>query len=96
MKAVRVSTWKFELDNEAKKAIRFCMGFNTDLRVSLGSTKYPKSTSHTRLVIWNFLEANLENILGIDFGLSQLQPTDPDWDNYGRCLNDIADQIMNL
>lgn len=93
MKATRVSTWRFELDNEAKKAIRFCMGYNTDLRVSLSAIYGNCSVAES--TIWHFIDDNLGNILGLDFMMSRPKATDPDWRHYERCLNDIAQQVMN-
>lgn len=94
MKATRTSTWKFELDNEAVKAIRFVMGYNTNLRVSLGSSTSLKESTQTRSRIWDFIDANLAGITSIDFMLSRPNAQDPDWDKYERCLNDMAQQVM--
>lgn len=94
MKATRVSEWRFELDNEAVKAIRFVMGYNTDLRVSLRVDSVKGATQNIRSRIWDFINNNLGNILGIDFMMQKPDVTDEAWNKYESCLNDIANQVI--
>ena len=83
---VNKDKWKITLDNEAVKAIRFCLGFNTDLRRSLNGVDKDS--------IWYWVQ---NNKIG-SFGHSMLDlspdPTDDDWYKYEAMLNDVVRQII--
>ena len=85
MKAVvDKENWKITLDNEAIKAIRFCYGVNTDLRVRLG---IPKDR------LWSWIYDNRYGLFG-DV-MAEMNPTykDDDWDKFERMLNNVVKQI---
>lgn len=77
---------KITLDNEAVKAIRFVLGFNTDLRVSLKHVN--------RDAIWKFLDDNRFGIFGISAGLSKPDATSELWPTYEAILNDVVNQVV--
>ena len=83
---VTINEWDVRLDNEAIKAIRFCLGYNTDLRVSLGKDRNG--------IVWTFLHENCYRIFGIDFASKRPNVTSPDWYKYDRCLMNVAKQIL--
>ena len=76
------------LDNEAKKAIRFVLGYNTDLRVSLSAVN-PIAIE----TIWRFLDDNRYSIFGSDFGFSKPDATSEKWDSYESLLTKAAHYI---
>ena len=88
MKAVvDKKNFKITLDNEAIKAIRFCNGFTTDLRIKL--------TNANRNSLWHWLDQNALGIFGMDFvHYSTIQPTDDDWHKYEVMLKNVVRQVI--
>lgn len=85
MKAtVNAKEWEIALDNEAVKAIRFCYGVNTDLRVSLSGL--PKDP------LWYWIDENFARLFG--FVISKPNPTSEDWNKYEKMINGVVQQII--
>lgn len=85
MKAtVNAKNFTAELDNEAIKAIRFCTGFNTDLRVSLDA----KNDS-----LWHFVDKFGVKIFGMNWLDVIRSAEDTEWDRYEKLVNNIVRQI---
>lgn len=76
--------WKITLDNEAVKAIRFCYGLNTDLRVSLNTI--PKEPLESWLV------ENRLNIFGIT--LLDFEWSTENTEKYEAMFADVVRQIL--
>ena len=76
------NTWKITLDNEAVKAIRFCRGFNTDLRVSL--TEINKDC----LFWWLYNERYPL------FGACNMMDFDNSGADFEKIFNDVVSQII--
>ena len=77
------NNWEIRLDNEAVKAIRFCRGFNTDLRVSL---KYINRDS----LFW-WLYNNRYEL----FGACDMMDFDNDKNaDFERTFNNVVSQIV--
>lgn len=74
------------MTTEGIKAVRFCMGFNTDLRVKLTKKVMPGTTSYQES-IKNFLEANFYGIFGLStldrLGLCTADPVSLGMEKYG-------------
>ena len=77
--------YRITLDNEAIKAIRFCTGYNPDLRIKLNGLN--KSS------LWYWIDENRFGVLGWAAGCMKPSPTSNDWDKYERMLNDVVRQI---
>lgn len=77
--------WTADLDNEAIKAIRFVLGFNTDLRVSL--------TTANKNSLYSWIENNGIGIFGFDF-VPMPDPASDEWDKYNRMIKNIVRQIV--
>ena len=84
MKAT-VKGFNIALDNEAVKAIRFVLGFNTDLRACLNGVNTE--------MLYNYLDDNRFQLFGADFGLSKPEATDEAYDDYERCIWNVVRQI---
>ena len=88
MKAiVDKKNYKITLDKEAIKAIRFCIGANTDLR--------RKITTWNKNSLWYWLQANGTGLFGLSFCDLQPDPTSPEWYKYEKMLNDVVRQVLN-
>jgi hypothetical protein len=74
-------TWTAEFDNEAVKAIRFVLGFNTDLRVSL--------TTANRDSLYTWIKNNEIGIFGFDI-VPAPDPTSNEWDKYERMIKSVV------
>lgn len=72
------------IDNEAIKAIRFVMGFNTNLRVSLPNAD--------KDAIWRFLDEHRYGIFGS--GIEKPDPTSIEWETYETRLNEFVRKIV--
>lgn len=77
--------WTAELDNEAVKAIRFVLGFNTDLRVSL--------TTANRDSLYTWIKDNEIGIFGFDI-VPTPDPTSDEWDKYEKMIKNVVRQIV--
>ena len=86
MKAiVDKKNWKITLDNEAVKAIRFCYGVNTDLRISLKNIN--------REHLWCWIRENKYRLFGTS--MADLLPvTDENWSKYESMIDDVIAQIV--
>ena len=83
---VNKEKWTIELDNEAIKAIRFCNGFTTDLRVVL--SKADKSA------LYDWIETNKLGLFGLDF-IDLCVPADSDdWNKYERMIKNVVNQVV--
>ncbi len=86
MKAtVNKEKWTITLDNEAVKAIRFCYGLNTDLRVSI---KVPRGP------LFSWIEQNKCGLFGLVMLDMAPQPEDDDWPRYERMIYDVVQQVL--
>ena len=83
--AINKMTWKITLDNEAVKAVRFCRGFNTDLRVSL------KYINRDSLFWWIYNERY--NLFGIDM-LDFDRAVNDGKVNFETVFDDVVRQIV--
>ncbi len=79
-------TWTIKLDNEAIKAIRFCNGFTTDLRIPL------KGINKSALYDW--IEANKLGLFGIDFLDLCVSSTDANWNKYEKMIKNVVSQVV--
>lgn len=77
-------TWTAKLDGDAIKAIRFVLGFNTDLRVRL------KTANKDSLYTW--IKNNEIGIFGYDI-VPTPDPTSNEWDKYERMIKSVVRQI---
>lgn len=86
MKAiVDKKNWKITLDNEAVKAIRFCYGVNTNLRISLKNIN--------REHLWYWIRENKYRLFGS--GMADLLPiADENWSKYESMIDDVITQIV--
>ena len=86
MKAiVDKKNWKITLDNEAVKAIRFCYGVNTNLRISLKNIN--------REHLWYWIRENKYRLFGS--GMADLLPiADENWSKYESMIDDVIAQIV--
>lgn len=78
-------TWTAQLDNEAVKAIRFVLGFNTDLRVKL--------TTANKRSLYSWIETNGIGIFGIDF-VPTPNPATDEYDKYERMIQNVVRQVV--
>lgn len=87
MKAsVDKNNYKITLDNEAIKAIRFCNGFTTDLRIVL--SKADKSA------LYDWIETNKLGLFGIDFMDLCVTYESDDWNKYEVMLKNVVRQVI--
>ena len=78
--------WTIELDNEAIKAIRFCNGFTTDLRIVL--SKADKSA------LYDWIETNKLGLFGLDFMDICVTYESDDWNKYERMIKNVVNQVV--
>lgn len=87
MKAnVDKNNFKITLDSEAIKAIRFCNGFTTDLRIPL------KGVNKSALYDW--IETNKLGLFGFDFLDLCVPVTDDNWNKYEKMINNVVSQVI--
>jgi hypothetical protein len=77
--------WTANLDNEAVKAIRFVLGFNTDLRVRL--------TTANKESLFSWIQDNEIGIFGFTMP-PRPDPTSDEWDKYERMIKNVVRQIV--
>lgn len=88
MKAhANMKTKEISIDTEAKKAIRFVLGYNTFH--TLLDNPNAKDT------IWRFLDEHRFEIFGSDFGLSKPDAESDEWNLYENLLTSATYQIMD-
>ncbi len=78
-------TWTARLDGDAIKAIRFVLGFNTDLRVKL--------TTANRESLFGWIQNNEIGIFGFDI-VPRPDPTTDEWDKYEKMIKNVVGQIV--
>lgn len=88
MKAiVNKKNWTIELDNEAIKAIRFCLGYPTDLRIKL------ENADRNHIDSW--IEENKLGLFGLENTEILLTSYDSDdWNKYERMIKNVVNQII--
>lgn len=87
MKAiVNKKKWTIELDNEAIKAIRFCAGFNPDLRITLSKS--------AKGALYDWIETNKLKLFGLDFMDLCVTYESDDWDKYERMIKNVVNQVI--
>lgn len=88
MKAIiNKENWTIELDNEAIKAIRFCSGFPTDLRIKL--------TKANKDMMYDWIEQNKLGLFGVDFMDLCVPADDENWHKYERMLWNVVNQVID-
>lgn len=79
--------WTIKLDNEAIKAIRFCLGFTTDLRIKL--------TQANKSMLYDWIEQNKYGLFGIsDYNFLNVSFDDDNWHKYERMLWNVVNQVI--
>ena len=80
-------TYTATLDKEAIKAIRFVLGFKTDLRVKLRGVNKES--------IFEWIEENEHGIFGTDIiDLKWKKMPSPEYDKYIRMIDRVVHQII--
>lgn len=87
------------MTKEGIKAVRFCMGYNTNLRVKLTKKVIPGTTSYQES-IKNFLESNFYGIFGLStldrLGLDTTDPVSLGMERYGILTDFLYDEACDV
>lgn len=87
------------MTKEGIKAVRFCMGYNTNLRVKLTKKVIPGTTPYQESVK-NFLESNFYGIFGLSvldrLGLNTADPVSLGMEKYGVLTSFLYEEAWDV